>query len=968
MTQDAKNRLRSEPDALARVPLATYRVQLGAAFSFEDAAAIVEYLDALGITDLYTSPFFEAASSRSHGYDVSDHERFREELGGETGFSHLADALKRRGLGLLVDVVPNHMGIAHARNRWWRDVLENGPSSRYASYFDIDWKPVKSELEDKVLLPILGDQYGAVLDSGQLQLTLEDGRFELVYYDWRLPIAPRSYGRVLSHRLEEAQSALGAEHPALVELKSVITWFATIPPRTERDPARISAREGEKERGRERLVALLSTSPEIRAFVDENLSIFNGTPGDPKSYDLLDALVSDQAYRLAYWRVAGEEINYRRFFDINDLAAIRMEDAEVFEHAHRLIVRLIREGIVTGLRIDHPDGLYAPAEYFRRLQAASVEAIGRPIYVAAEKILAPGERLPETWAVAGTTGYEFLNLLNGIFVDRKAAAALERMYTRVNRARASFSEIVYASKHLIMETSMASELAMLGHRLNRISEKHRSSRDFTLKSLTAALGQIIACFPVYRTYFGESTDTDDREHLDRAVESAKRRTPTVDVSIYDWIRNLLALEFPSWSDEADRHERTDFVMRVQQITGPVMAKGYEDTALYRYHRLVSLNEVGGDPGRFGTALAEFHAANAERHERAPASLNATSTHDTKRSEDVRVRIDVLSEMPDEWRRRVARWQRLNRGLRTVVDGEPVPGPNEEYLIYQTLVGAWPIGAERLRQYIEKAVREAKERTSWINPNARYDEAIARFVTNVVDPRRSREFLRDFGEFHARIAHFGRVSSLAQTLVKIAAPGVPDFYQGTELWDLSLVDPDNRRAVDFARRTRALDELTHEIDGTADLAALARRLALSIDDGRVKLYTIRQALHFRRQRRDLFLTGAYRPLAAAGTWSEHVCAFARSRGDEIAIAVAPRLLARRSAGSATLDLPLGASYWEDTRVAVPLAAGERLRDVFTGRVVDVVADENAADTATERTALSLGDVLADFPVALLERLS
>ncbi|MBI1734135.1 MAG: malto-oligosyltrehalose synthase [Candidatus Rokubacteria bacterium] len=957
---EARNRLRSEPDALARVPAATYRLQLGAGVGFEEAAGLVDYLDALGITDLYTSPFFETASDGSHGYDVSDHERFRDELGGEAAFARLADALKRRGFGLLIDVVPNHMGIARANNHWWRDVLENGPSSRYASFFDIDWHPVKAELHDKVLLPILGDQYGVALDGGHLQLALEDGRFELRYYDTRLPIAPRSYGRVLGHRLETLQAELGAEHPDLVELKSVITWFATIPPRTERDPARVAARNGEKERGRQRLLALLDRAPAVRAFVEENVRIFNGTPGEPRSFDLLDALVTDQAYRLAYWRVAGEEINYRRFFDINELAAIRMEDREVFDLAHRLIVSLVRDGVVTGLRIDHPDGLYAPADYFRRLQEVCVEAMGRPMYIVAEKILSPGERLPETWAVAGTTGYDFLNLLNGIFVDRKAAGALERLYTRLLHERASFGEIVYASKRLIMETSMASELNMLGHRLNRISEKHRSSRDFTLRSLTYALREIIAAFPVYRTYFGERGDvTVDCEHLDRAVEQAKRRTPTVDPSVYDWIRELLALTFPPWADEADRGARTDFVMRFQQITGPVTAKGYEDTALYRYHRLVSLNDVGGDPSRFGTPLAEFHAENAERSERSPATMSATSTHDTKRSEDVRARVNVLSEIPDEWRRRVARWQRLNRRLRTAVDGEPVPGPNDEYLIYQTLVGAWPIDRARLRAYVEKASREAKAKTSWISPNQRYDEAMARFTDAVVDARRSREFLRDFGEFHARVAHFGRLNSLAQTLVKTTAPGVPDFYQGTELWDFSLVDPDNRRPVDWALRRRLLDELTKEIESAVDLAALARRLASTSDEGRVKLYLIRQALAFRRHHRELFLTGAYQALEAAGTWAEHVCAFARSRASAVAIVVVPRLLARRDFFNPVL--PLGAGYWEDTRVPVPAGAGARLRDVFTGRVV-------AARASGDGAAIALGDTLADFPVALLERVA
>jgi (1->4)-alpha-D-glucan 1-alpha-D-glucosylmutase len=953
------NRLRSEPDGLRRVPGATYRLQLSPALGFEEAAALVDYLDALGITDIYTSPFFETASDGSHGYDVSDHGRLRDELGGDRAFARLAEALAGRGLGLLIDLVPNHMGIGRANNAWWRDVLEHGRSSPYASVFDIDWEPVKAELHGKVLLPILGDQYGVVLDSGQLRLELEDGLFWVRYYETRLPVAPQTYGRVLSHDIESIQEALGVDHPAVVELKSVITWFATLPAPRVADPARLAALARDKEAGRKRLVRLLADCSQTRAFVDETVRRFNGAPGDARSFDLLDALLGEQAYRLAYWRVAGEEINYRRFFDINDLAAIRMEDPGVFAAAHRLVLRLIRDGTVTGLRVDHPDGLYAPAEYFRRLQEACLEATGdreqpvRPFYIVAEKILAAGERLPDTWAVAGTTGYEFLNLVNGIFVDRRQARALEQIYARLNREPVSFAETVYTAKRFIMETSMASELNVLGHRLNRISEKHRASRDFTLRSLIRALREIIACFPVYRTYFGDGSDeADDRAMLDRAVELAKRRNRSLDPSVFDWIHPLLALEVPEWADEDARGERRDFVMRFQQITGPVTAKGYEDTALYRYHRLVSLNEVGGDPSRFGTSIAEFHAAMGERRAQAPAGLSVTATHDTKRGEDVRARINVLSEIPAEWRRRIARWHRLNRRHRSVVDGEPVPAPTDEYFIYQTLVGAWPISAERMQSYITKAMREAKVATSWVSQNDRYEEAMRRFTATVLDPRRSREFLRDLGEFHARVARAGMVNGLAQVLVKITAPGIPDFYQGTELWDLSLVDPDNRRPVDFALRRRLLAQLAAQVESTPDLPGLARQLATSPEDGRVKLYLIHRALGFRREHRALFLGGEYQPVEGVGPWAEHLCAFMRALGPQAALVVVPRLLASRGFDG----LPVGEACWESTRLRVPVSPGTVFRDVFTGHRLKVDGDG----------AVLLAQALADFPVALLER--
>ena len=938
-------------------PLATYRLQLGPHLSFDDAAGLAPYLAALGISHCYTSPFFAtSAPDSSHGYDVSDPASFRASLGGEPAFARFAAALARHGLELLIDIVPNHMGVAGG-NDWWLDVLEFGPSAAHAPWFDIDWTPVKRELAGKVLLPILGDHYGAVLERGELRLVVHDGGFEIRYHDMALPVSPTSYGRILSHRLEALQAALGPDDPALVELKAVTMWFVTLPIGPESDPVKLAERHRHRDLGRQRLAALLESSPSVRAFVDENVGRFNGTPGDPRSFDLLDTLLGDQAYRVAFWRVSGEEINYRRFFDVDQLAAIRMERADVFAEAHGLVARLLREGLVTGLRIDHPDGLYAPAEYFRRLQ----ELTG-PVYVLAEKILAPGERLPAAWDAAGTTGYETLNLLNGIFVDRTQARTLDQLYRRLTRDTATFLEIVDESKRLIMETVMASEIAMLAHRLNIISERHRSTRDFTLGSLTRAVREIIAAFPVYRTYVGDvamrtgegaptahATDR-DQEYIVRAVTLAKRRAAAVDASVFDWIQDILLLRVPEWVDAEHRRERLDWVMRFQQTTGPVTAKGYEDTALYRYHRLISLNEVGGDPLRFGTPLNEFHAAMAARPKQCPHSLIATSTHDTKRSEDVRARINVLSEIPQEWRRRLSRWQRLNRRHRIVVDGVPAPGPNEEYLLYQTLVGAWPISAERLRQYVLKAVREAKVHTSWITPHPKYDEAVAAFVDAILEPRRSREFLRDLAAFAARIGWFGALNSLAQTLVKITAPGVPDFYQGTELWDLSLVDPDNRRPVDWALRQRLLDGLVTQIALFHERGGLARDLVKWWEDGRIKLYVIREALAARRVHTALFQQGDYAPLDASGGLAEHVCAFARVTPDDAAIVVVPRFLARRGVETP----PLGPAYWQDTRVTTGAVTG-RFTNILTGVTVSV-------DDGTLRVA----EALADFPVALLTR--
>jgi (1->4)-alpha-D-glucan 1-alpha-D-glucosylmutase len=941
--------------ASPRIPLATYRLQLGPLLTFDDAAALVPYLVALGISDCYVSPFFETSSDSSHGYDVSDHNRIREELGGESAFIRLSDTLRQHGLGLLVDLVPNHMGIARNRNRWWVDVLELGPSSPYAHVFDIDWDPAKRELAGKVLLPVLGDQYGIVLERGELRLELTDGVFTVCYYETVLPIAPSSYSRILGHRIEELAASLEPSHPGLLELKALITWFAALSPRPDPNREQPRGRPPDKAAGVERLASLLRQSPEVQTFLDETIRRFNGTPGDPRSFDLLDELLGEQAYRVAFWRVAGEEINYRRFFDINQLAAIRMEDPGVFAETHRLVFRLVGAERVTGFRVDHPDGLYAPAEYFQRLQRECVRARGvdGPFFIVAEKILSPSESLPQSWPIAGTTGYEFLNLLNGIFVDRSQARAMEHLYARLIKERPPFGEVVYASKRLVMQTSMSSELNMLANRLNAISETHRSSRDFTLGSLLDALTEIIANFPVYRTYVGEDpqgVSEGDREFIARAVAQAKRRSPLTSPSIYDWIQDILTLRFPPWAQEPERREQLEFAMRFQQITSPVTAKGYEDTALYRFNRLVSLNEVGADPSRFGTPVTEFHAAMVERQRTYPHGLSATSTHDTKRGEDVRARINVLSEIPDEWRRRVSVWRKLNRSHRTTVDAQPTPGANTEYLIYQTLVGAWPIGIERFRAYLLKAIHEAKSHTSWINPNTRYNDAITRFAEAILDPVRSLPFLENFVPFQARVAHYGAFNSLAQTLVKITAPGVPDFYQGSELWDLNLVDPDNRRPVDWQLRRHMLEELTRAADAAPDRAAFARKLADGRDDGRVKLYLIRQALACRNAHATLFGDGEYRPLESRGPLAEHVLAFGRVAKGTIALTIVPRLLARRGFE----QLPLGKSYWgEETWLPVPPDVGPSLVNPLTGERLTV-----------DRGALLLAEVFTSFPVALL----
>ncbi len=927
-----------------RRPISTYRLQLTPAFRFEDAAGLVPYLAELGVTDVYVSPPFEAAPGSMHGYDVVDHNRLRDELGGEAGYEKLCAAIGAAGMGQLVDFVPNHMGIG-PHNPWWLDVLENGPSSQYAPYFDVDWKPVKDELEHKVLVPVLGDQFGEVLERGELKLVREGGAFFVKYWEHCFPVTPRQVPHLLGHRLDTLRAELGGGDVNLQELESILTALEKLAPRDEVSPDKVAERAREKEVAKRRLAALFEASPRIAAFVDENVRLFNGTPGDPRSFDRLDALLEHQAYRLAHWRVAGEEINYRRFFDINSLAAIRMEDERVFRDTHQLVFRLIREGKVTGMRIDHPDGLYAPSAYFRRLQQEQ-----EGLYVVVEKILEGHERMPTSWQVDGTTGYEWLNAVNGLFVDGRNGGAFSELYARFTGIRQKWSDLVIAKKRMLMRSSMASEINMLSFRLNRLSEGNRRTRDFTLNALTGALVDYAARLPIYRTYVegndAASVDERDRQYIESTIRAAKRASRELNRTIFDFLRSVLLLENPT-------DDSREFVRKLQQVTGPVTAKAIEDTAFYLYNRLLSLNEVGGDPQRFGVSVEEFHRDNAARLAGWPGSLNSTATHDTKRGEDVRLRIDALSEIPAEWEQRIHRWAGLSAALKTNDDGDVAPDANDELMVYQTLVGSFPDDGRvtdeyraRIGQYLDKATKEAKLHSSWTNPDEAYEKATRDFADGLLS---SQPFLADFVPFARRVAAAARLSSLAQVALKLASPGVPDGYQGCELWDLSLVDPDNRRPVDYALRRRMLDGIGRRLsEGAEARLQLAREVAqpTAMVDGRAKLLLLREALRFRRAHGPLFLEGDYLPLAADGNDAPHVVAFARRRGPERVVCVVPRLtltLLDRHGGRLALE------------GAVPLPPDLRgpLTDIVTGRTHD-------ASTAP----LALASLLADFPVALL----
>ena len=965
---------RSLTDELAqargrRVPIATYRLQFNSQFTFADAARLVPYLQRLGISDLYCSSYLQAVPGSVHGYDVADPTSLNREIGTEEDYQQFVGALRAHGMSQILDIVPNHMGIAHSSNAWWQDVLENGASSRYARMFDIDWSPVNPELEDKVLLPILGDQYGAVLERQEIVLEYAEGAFALRYFETRLPVAPRSYPRILRHRVESISAALGEQHPEVLELLSIITSLDRLPTRMDLDAASIAEREREKEISKRRLATLTRDSQGVRTLVEENVRLFNGEPGVPASFDLLDALLRDQAYRLAHWRVASEEINYRRFFDINELAALRMEDPHVFEETHQLIFRLLADGAVQGLRVDHVDGLYDPGDYLRRLQARAQDlgasAAGRPLFLVVEKILAPDEPMPADWPVDGTTGYEFANEVNGLFVDRLNGRAFDDLYRRFTGDRTPYAEVVYRNKKLIMHIGMASEINVLAHRLNRLSEANRHYRDFTLNSLAHAIREIIACFPVYRTYVsaGESpVSARDQTYIDRAVSQAKRRNPAVPGLTFDFIRDLL-LKRADYIRGRRLDEYLRLVTQFQQTTSPVTAKGIEDTALYVYTRLVSLNEVGGDPSRFGVPPAHLHEWLARRQHEWPASLSATSTHDTKRSEDVRARINVLSEIPGAWKLALGRWARVNRRLRTTIDGQLAPDRSEEYLLYQTLIGAWPgltpdtpiAGdfVERICAYMVKALREAKRNTSWLNPWPAYEEAVTTFVRRILDESDGRAFLSELRPLAERVAHAGVWNSLAQTVIKITAPGVPDFYQGTEIWDLSLVDPDNRRPVDYGMRAAMLDGLAPHDGGPVPSKEALAGLVQNRMDGRIKLYSIVRCLRTRGAAPELFRRGAYLPLTAAGARHPHVFAFARTHEGAAAVTVVPRLTT--TLVPEALTPPTGV-VWADTRLPLPPAVDAgTLTNVFTG-------ERHAIPAGTRE--LPLAEVLRSFPVAVL----
>ncbi len=951
-----------------RIPLSTYRLQFNCDFTFNQAREIIPYLHVLGISHLYASPYLKARPGSRHGYDIIDHNTLNPEIGSYEEFEQLCATLAEHDMGQVLDVVPNHMGVG-ADNAWWLDVLENGQASVHAGFFDIDWMPIKAKLHGKVLLPVLGNAYGAVLDNAELQLRFdaEHGEFAIYYYEHHFPVDPSEYPQILAYRIDALNTRLGQDNPLLMEYQSLITGFRNLPSRDEFSPERQVERRRDKEVYKHHFSGLVEQSSDIAGFLEENLRLFNGTAGDSSSFDQLHDLIKAQAYRLAFWRVASDEINYRRFFDINDLAGLRMENDEVFDATHQLLLRLVQEGKLDGLRLDHPDGLYDPEAYFCKL-IEQCSRVGRAPYLVVEKILAVHEDLRNSWPVHGTTGYEFTNLLNGLFVATNNAKQMERLYKRFVGAQVNFDDLLYQSKKLIMKTALSGELNVLANLLSKIAEADRHTCDYTLNGLRSALAEIVAYFPVYRGYISaREIVEEDRRNVEQATAAAKRRSTTADTSIFDFLRDVLTLAAAERKSPAYYEQVLAFAMKFQQITSPVMAKGLEDTSAYIYHRLLSLNEVGGDPRRFGVTLSAFHKANRARATHWPHALLTTSTHDTKRSEDVRARLNVLSEMPSAWRLALRHWSSANIKLKQKVDGLLAPTANDEYLIYQTLLGIWPLNdpdqtelaqlSMRIAEYMVKAVREAKVHTSWINPNTDYENAVLAFADALINAPIEGGFMSDFLPFQRRIARLGLFNSLSQTLIKLTAPGVPDIYQGCELLDFSLVDPDNRRPVDFIHRQTLLKVLqTLAAQTVQQRSAGVRALSDTLEDDRGKLLVISSALALRKRWPEVFLQGSYVPLAVNGEQAAHVCAYARIAGTRTVITVAPRFFAGLT--SATAMLPIGEKIWGDTTVAVPFhRLGTHYVCAYTGKVL-----EPQQHLSAWRLPVAL--MLAEFPVGLI----
>jgi (1->4)-alpha-D-glucan 1-alpha-D-glucosylmutase len=923
-----------------RIPISTYRFQFHHGFPFETAQTVMSYLAKLGITDIYASPIFKARAGSMHGYDVVDPNQLNPELGTPEQFSALVHAAQHLNMGWLQDIVPNHMAY-DSQNPYLMDILEHGPDAEDYHFFDIEWNHAYESFKGRLLAPLLGNFYNECLENGELQLTYGETGLNLYYYTLRLPIRLESYARFITRDLGKLTKALGRNHPDFIKLLGVLYLIKSI-------TAEAKGRERYDQLSfvKSLLWELYTQNEAVKTIFDATITFLNGEKGNPESFNALDELLAEQFYRLSFWKVGAEEINYRRFFTVNELISVKVEELKIFNKTHALIEELVGKGTITGLRVDHIDGLYDPAQYLERLRQKAPDT-----YITVEKILELREDFPLDWRIEGTSGYDFLNYINSIFCQSSNESLLENIYLDFTRMRTSYEELVTQKKHLIIEKNLAGDVDNLAQKLKSISAQTRAGSDFTTHSLVRALSEVLAIFPVYRTYVASEQVSDrDRAYIEAAIAKASAANPLLHREL-NYIQKLLTRQDEDFLTPEQQAERLHFVMKFQQLTGPLMAKGVEDTTLYIYNRLLSLNEVGGNPGQFGIDPEAFHAFNQNRQALWPHTQNATATHDTKRGEDVRARLNVLSEIPKEWRTQVDRWHKINQNKKQFVRGQSIPSLNDEYFFYQTLIGAFPFEPteypefiERMQQYAVKAVREAKVHTTWLRPNSEYEDSYTAFIKSVLEDS---EFLQAFEPFQRRVSTYGIFNSLSQVLLKVASPGVPDFYQGNELWDLNLVDPDNRRPVDYAHRTLLLNEVN--TSALADPLELIAALLKAPKDERIKLFLTTQLLQARQVYADVFTYGSYQPLNVSGKFADCIIAFARCYQNTAAIAIAPRFLTTLIEPS---RLPLTHEIWQDTQIELPQGVGSTWKNMIT------------AEVRTCNSSLLVGEAFQYFPGALL----
>ncbi|VVM06739.1 (1-_4)-alpha-D-glucan 1-alpha-D-glucosylmutase [Methylacidimicrobium cyclopophantes] len=902
------------------IPASTYRVQLRKEFGFEALERIVDYLSALGIGDIYASPITRARSGSSHGYDVVDPGELNPELGSADVFGRLMEKVRGMGMGWLQDVVPNHMAY-DKENRFLMDVFENGPDSEFYEFFDIEWNHPYPTLRGRVLAPFLGPHYGEALQNGEIRLSFEKGSFWVSYFDHRFPLRVGSYETILARVQRQIRDRLEGRDPDYLKLLGVIYTVRNL-----------GAAESREERSNQVvfvkavLEELYEKNGFIRTSLDRTLELFAPKAPTPQSLALLDQLLSEQHFRFAHWRVASEEINYRRFFTVNDLISVRVEREDVFARLHNLILRLVGEGKITGMRIDHIDGLYRPKAYLQTLRAAVPDT-----YTVVEKILGFGkEELPKDWPVEGTTGYDFLAMVTQLFCPQESAGAFTRCYGDFIRQEERYGRLLREKKRFVIGRRLAGDLDRIALMMHSLCARLWFGPDVTIYAIRRALVEALSCFPVYRSYVDtEGPSPEDRRWIDEAIQTAEENLPQLKTEL-EFIRRFLLGEMPHELAEEDRAQALDFVRRFQQLSGPLMAKGLEDCQFYVYNRLLALNEVGSDPSCFGIGSEEFHRFLRDRWLRWPHALNATMTHDAKRGEDARARLNVLAELPEEWMFLLDRWKKINSERKPKIGELPVPDENAEYAIYQALLGSWPWRSEelegfrvRFKEYFVKASREARSFSGWQNPNRLYEEQCCAFLDRILDWEEGKEFLAAFLPFQQKVARYGVYNSLSQLVLKAGAPGVPDFYQGTELWDLSFVDPDNRRLVDFDLRKKLLAEIRER----GGQPAYRKEILEHPEDGRIKLYLTHKALQARKLLPELFRSGSYEPLSFSGPQAEHAFGFLRAWGTQHLAIIVPRFVTKLCSPESA---PIGASTWGETSADLPDSLSGSWQCALTGK--------------------------------------